>query len=95
MNELPKVLQEAAACGTPVLTSNHPGCRDAVVENYNGFLFEPRNTKDLINVFHKFMNSDIITLGLNARRLATKKFDEKQIVKSHYRIYKKLLANDL
>ena len=92
---LPKVLQEAAACGTPVLTSNHPGCRDAVIENYNGFLFEPHNISQLIGAFHKLMNSDIVSLGLNARSLAVRKFDEDHIVQGHYSIYQKLLANDL
>ena len=55
-------ITEAAACGTPVLTSNHPGCRDAVIENYNGFLFEPHNISQLIGAFHKLMNSDIVAL---------------------------------
>ena len=91
---LPKVLQEAAACGTPVLTSDLPGCRDAVIQNYNGFLFEPNNITDLIEKFHQLMNSDIKVFSRNARSLAVNNFDENEIVKGHYRIYKSLLVND-
>lgn len=91
---LPKVLQEAAASGTPVLTSNHPGCRDAVVDGYNGFLFEPTNVHDLIDKFHTLMNSDIPRLGRNARSLAVRKFDDEYIVQCHYDIYQKVLVKD-
>ena len=28
---LPKILIEAAACGIPVITTDHPGCRDAII----------------------------------------------------------------
>jgi glycosyltransferase involved in cell wall biosynthesis len=35
---LPKVLVEAAACGLPVVASDVPGCRDAVVHGETGFL---------------------------------------------------------
>mgnify|MGYP003306568869 CR=1 FL=1 len=33
---LPKILIEAAACGLPVITTNHPGCRDAVKNRISG-----------------------------------------------------------
>ena len=35
---LPKVLIEAAACGRPVVTTNHPGCRDAIDPDVTGVL---------------------------------------------------------
>ena len=35
---LPKSLCEAAACGRPVITTNVPGCRDAIIPNKTGFL---------------------------------------------------------
>ena len=33
----PKVLMEAASLGLPVITTDVPGCRDAVIENKTGF----------------------------------------------------------
>ena len=41
-------LLEAISVGRPIITSNVPGCNDIVYDGYNGLLFEPRNTKDLI-----------------------------------------------
>jgi len=35
---LPKSLIEACAIGRPVITTNAPGCKECVIENYNGFL---------------------------------------------------------
>ncbi len=40
---LPKVLLEAAACGRAVVTTDHPGCRDAVVPGETGLLVLPRD----------------------------------------------------
>ena len=42
---LPKILIEAAACGKPVITTNHPGCRDAILPNKTGLLI-PKNSKN-------------------------------------------------
>ena len=40
---LPKVLVEAAACGRPVVTTDVPGCRDAIVPGVTGLLVPPRD----------------------------------------------------
>ena len=37
---LPKVLIEAAACGRAVVTTDHPGCRDAIEADVTGLLFQ-------------------------------------------------------
>ena len=41
---LPKVLCEAAAAGRPVITTDTPGCRDAVIESVTGILIPPRDS---------------------------------------------------
>ena len=33
---VPKVLIEAAACGRPIVTTDNPGCRDAIIDKKNG-----------------------------------------------------------
>ena len=49
---LPKILIEAAACGIPIITTDHPGCRDAIIENLRSFLdfllFLQANIENLI-----------------------------------------------
>ena len=44
---LPKVLIEAASCGRPVITTDVPGCRDAIIEGKTGFLVPPKDSKKL------------------------------------------------
>ncbi|NQU85504.1 MAG: glycosyltransferase family 4 protein, partial [Mariniphaga sp.] len=53
---IPRSLLEAASCGLPVITTNHPGCRDAVVDGVTGFLCEPKNPKDLSEKIIQFIN---------------------------------------
>ena len=41
------VLIEAMAAGLPIITTNAPGCRDVVSNNYNGILVAPKNPEAL------------------------------------------------
>ena len=36
----PKTVLEAMAVGRPIITSDAPGCRETVVDGYNGFLVQ-------------------------------------------------------
>ena len=44
---LPKSLIEAGASGVPIVTTDHPGCRDAVDDGVTGLLVPPRCSKAL------------------------------------------------
>lgn len=44
---LPKSLLEAGACGLPIVTTDTPGCREAVIHGVNGLLVPPRNSEAL------------------------------------------------
>ena len=41
------VLIEAMAAGLPIITTDAPGCRDVVSNNYNGILVAPKNPEAL------------------------------------------------
>lgn len=45
---LSNVCLEAAACGRPVLASDIPGCREAMIKGETGILFESQNSDALI-----------------------------------------------
>ena len=87
---LPKSLCEAAACGRPVITTNVPGCRDAIIPNKTGFLMELRNKNQLVEKIKILINNPKILkeMSINARKLAENKFDKNKIVKEHLAIYK-------
>ncbi|SFF58725.1 Glycosyltransferase involved in cell wall bisynthesis [Halobacillus alkaliphilus] len=47
---LPRTILEAMAMARPVITTDWPGCRDAVINEKNGFLIQP---KDSVNLAEK------------------------------------------
>ena len=58
---IPKVLLEASACGIPIITADHPGCRDAVIDGKTGLLVKTRNYEEIVNaVSYLFDNPDIM-----------------------------------
>ncbi|WP_111640055.1 glycosyltransferase family 4 protein [Marinomonas shanghaiensis] len=90
---LPKVLIEAAACGRAVVTTDHPGCRDAI-EPDTGVLVPIRDAESLADVFQ-----DLIlnvekrkVMGQAGRALAEREFAIEKIIDMHTTIYSTLLG---
>ncbi len=94
---IPKVLLETSACGTAIITTNHPGCRDAIIEGKTGVLVEPRDYSALSDQIINLLNdsSKLIEMGLNGRKLAERSYCEKEVISEHYKIYKNLLQNTI
>ena len=90
---LPKVLIEAAACGRAVVTTDHPGCRDAIEPNKTGLLVPIKNALALADVIEYLIkNADIRErMGASGRALAEKEFAIEKTVADHMGIYQKLL----
>ena len=89
VRDLPKVLIEAAACGRAVITTDHPGCRDAIEADVTGLLVPVRDAvalADAIERLLKILRSCYI-MGQAGRILAETAFDEKQVVSAHLQIY--------
>jgi glycosyltransferase involved in cell wall biosynthesis len=91
---LPKVLVEAAACGRAVITTDVPGCRDAIVPGETGLLVPVKNSQDLALAIHDLISDPQkrYRLGMAGRRLAEQKFDIHLIVQSHLMLYQRLMA---
>ena len=90
---LPKVLIEAAACGRVVVTTNHPGCRDAIDPSVTGVLVPVRNAPALAEAINELLNEPerCQTMGNAGRALAERAFDVRQVVAEHLRIYQELI----
>ena len=86
---IPKVLIEAAACGLPIITTNHPGCRDAVIEGKTGLLVQARNIEVIVTALNNLLeNYERSTeMGRKARKFAKENFDEKSVIRQHYYLY--------
>lgn len=87
---LPKVLIEAAACGRAVVTTDHPGCRDAIIPGKSGLLVPVKNGQKLSEAILKLIKDrDLcIHMGKEGRKLAERKYDVTQVAQRHLEIYK-------
>lgn len=80
------VLLESAASGRPIISTNRPGCREIIDDEYNGYIVKAKDSKDLISIIEKFISlthEKKKTLGDNSRKKVEKDFD-RQIVVDKY-----------
>ena len=91
---VPKILLEAAASARPVVTTDWPGCRDAIREGQSGLLVPPGNVDALAGALETLLvNQPLrLQLGRAARLLAEQEFDIKTVVASTLAIYSELTA---
>jgi len=91
---LPKSLVEAAACGRAVVTTDHPGCRDAIKPGESGVLVPVKDPVALADAIQSLLeDSDLrMQMGRSGRELAEKEFAIEKIVDQHMQIYRELLA---
>ena len=91
----PKVLIEAAACGRGVVTTDVPGCRDAIEQNVTGLLVPPRDPDALADAVLNLIDDPVRmrTLGVEARKYAEEKFSIDFVRDAHLEIYEKLMAS--
>lgn len=91
---LPKVLVEAAACGRAVVTTDHPGCRDAIEPGETGLLIPVRDSAGLAEAIDSLIENPARcqAMGAAGRALAERAFDVKQVVAEHMRIYEELMG---
>ena len=76
---VPRILLEAAAMCRPLITTNVIGCRDAVEDNVNGYLCEPRNIDSLVECIEKMIGlstSERESMGIKSREKMSKEFDD-------------------
>ena len=89
---LPKVLIEAAACGRAVITTNNPGCIEAVIPNETALIIEPKDSSALLGAICDLAlnESKRKQMGIKGREFALNTFDVKAVVQRHLDIYQSL-----
>ena len=80
------VLLEGAASGRPLITTDHPGCREAVNNNITGYLVRKKDQEDLyrkaLQIYE--MPAEIREkMGLNGRKKIEKEFDRKIVIEAY------------
>jgi glycosyltransferase involved in cell wall biosynthesis len=91
---LPKSLIEAAACGRAVVTTDVPGCRDAIEPNVTGLLVPVRDAAALADAIARLGKDAALrqAMGAAGRALAEREFDINQVARIHVTLYDALSA---
>lgn len=92
---LPKSLIEAAAASRAIVTTDVPGCRDAIIPNVSGLLVPSNDSKKLADAIEWLILNpkERILMGKAGRKLATSEFNIDKVIKKHLIIYDELLKN--
>ncbi|MEZ5680515.1 MAG: glycosyltransferase family 4 protein [Erythrobacter sp.] len=74
---LPRTILEALASARPVITTDLPGCRDAIESGVNGFLVRPREAADLASAMMRFAERPelVAQMGAASLRIARETYD--------------------
>jgi glycosyltransferase involved in cell wall biosynthesis len=93
---LPKSLIEAAASGRPIITTDSVGCRDAVIDGYNGYTIPIKNSLILAQKLEVLIEKPEIrkVFGINSRKYAEKYFSLENVLNEHLKLYSKLSADN-
>ena len=78
---MPMSIMEAESIGRGIITSNSVGCKDTVIDGYNGFLVERGDYRAMAEkviwcIEHQY---EAEQFGLNSREMAEEKFDSKKV----------------
>jgi len=93
----PRSLMEAAAMSKPVVATDIAGCRQAVVDGYNGFLVPVKDKQALAEKIQRLLDDEALAsrLGRNGRALAEEHFDEAKVIGRLRACYRTLLSKKL
>lgn len=86
---VPKSLLEAAAKAKPIITTDHPGCREVVADGCNGYLVPVRNSDKLAECMISIIETPEVLqrMGAESRKRAENIFDDRIVIQQILRIY--------
>jgi glycosyltransferase involved in cell wall biosynthesis len=90
---LPKALLEAASCGRAIITTNVPGCRDAIIPGKTGLLVPKKDSASLANAIERLCSDVLLRkkMGSEGRVLAEKKFDVRVVSRQTREVFQQSL----
>lgn len=93
MEGLPKSLIEADAIGRPVITCNSVGCKEAVIDGYNGYLIPTMDVDALVEKLDILLGDAKLRqeMGRNSRKYAEENFSIDVVIERHLAIYDELV----
>lgn len=80
------VILESASAGRPVITTDRPGCREAVENGMSGFLVKERNREELFDAVERFLSLSYEQkreMGLRGRAKMEREFNRQIVVNAY------------
>lgn len=93
---VPRVLLEAAAMARPVVTTDAPGCREALIDGQTGYLCKVANANDLsakLLAFIALSPEERKSMGLRGRAFVERNFDEQAVLDRYLKAVAAIAAN--
>lgn len=86
---IPKVLLESCAMGKAIITTDHPGCREAVRDGYNGLLVPVKDAAALADAIERLLADSALRtkMGGHSRQRAEDEFAAELIVAQTLAVY--------
>jgi glycosyltransferase involved in cell wall biosynthesis len=93
---VPTVLLEAAATQRAVITTNAPGCRDAVIPGVSGLLVPVKEASALAEAIRKLVEDPALrsSMGRAGRSLVEREYSSKKVLEGTIRVYQKAGLKD-
>lgn len=85
----PRSTLEALSSGRPIITTNAPGCKETVIDGFNGLLVSPRDSYQLYLAMMKMISYKekiIKEMGLASRKIAEEIYDSRKVSSEYYEI---------
>lgn len=94
LDNLPNTGVESLACGTPIVAFNTGGLSDIVEHGITGYLAKAFDSEDLAFCIRSIIIDDNLryNMSLNARTVATIKYDYAEIAKQYRNVYEQVLS---
>lgn len=89
---VPRVLLEAASMGKPIVATDVPGCREAVVDGENGYLVTVKDVDSLANTIDRLLADSSLRqkMGTYGRAKMIEEFDDQDVAKRTALIYQSM-----
>ena len=79
----PRSVLEAMSMGRPIVTTNVSGCKETVIDGFNGFLVDVQNPMAAADGFQKMLTAETReAFGRNSRKYCEEKFDSRIVNKT-------------
>ena len=89
---LPRTLLESGALAKPLVATDTVGCRDVVVNGFNGFLVPPKDVSALVQAIERLVDDELLRkeFGKNAKSFVEENFAIEKIVDAYIKLYEEV-----